>query len=267
VGVGDYDQIECVLRSIGIDESEFTDPSGPGAVHLYDNGKGASQFPQLLGDASQLADYNLVFVNCTSNLFDSLSNKMQAAGNIYNYVQSGGRLYVTDWSYDYLEQVAQLAPYIYFEGGGTMTTPQPPHAAAKASDASDFDATVGDETLAAWLKVAAPGQVSGSTVRIQDLLAEWALIHATADDQVSFPSQTWVHGNTNGADRPLTVTFDINGCGKVLYSSYHTREPGGAALGQPFPMYCKSTPTMMIAQEKILEYLILQISACVGPIG
>jgi hypothetical protein len=74
-----------------------------------------------------------------------------------------------------------------------------------------------------------------------------------------------VHGVTNGGDRPLSLTFDYNSCGKVLFSSYHTREPGGAGP-TPFPNYCKSSPTMMTAQEKILEYLILQITDCVGPV-
>src|SRR5262249_41572758 len=38
VGVGDYDQIECVLRSIGLGDGEFGAPGTKGAVHLYDNG-------------------------------------------------------------------------------------------------------------------------------------------------------------------------------------------------------------------------------------
>jgi hypothetical protein len=151
-----------------------------------------------------------------------------------------------------------------------MVKPQPVHQAASASDTSDFNATVGDSTLAQWLQ--ATGTVTGTTVKIQDLLGGWVLMDSTAKDQSTYPSETWIHGQTNGADRPLTVTFDYNMCGKVLYSSYHTREPGGAdpfggGGGSSFPSYCKSTSKTMIAQEKVLEYLILQISACVGPVG
>src|SRR6185369_8153433 len=54
VGIGLWDQIECVLRSIGIDESEF----GPGgAVQLYNNfddsSGNATQFEKLLTDATK----------------------------------------------------------------------------------------------------------------------------------------------------------------------------------------------------------------------
>ncbi len=71
----------------------------------------------------------------------------------------------------------------------------------------------------------------------------------------------------DSTDRPHTVTFDYNSCGKVLWSAYHTREPGGAQGFGTFPSYCLSNPSdpsTMIAQEKILEYLVFQISACVN---
>jgi hypothetical protein len=276
VGTGNWDQIECVLRSIGIDDAEFTDPSGMGSVHLYRNGSDGTaagsdtQFAGLLGDLTRLDGYNLVFVNCTSNLWMGLANKTVAALNLYDYVNGGGRLYVTDWAYDYMEQVTQFAPYIFFEGGGDMTSPQPLHAAAIASDVQDFPATVTDPQLAQWLHlVSASGIDNMNRVTITDLLADWALAHSTAGDTGMYASQTWVHGTTNGGDRPLTVTFDYNACGKVLYSSYHTRSPGGAngtTATMPFPMYCKSTAQSMLPQEKILEYLLLELSSCIGPL-
>ena len=134
IGVGDYDQIECVLRSIGIDESEFTSPSGQGAIHLYDN-SGAflpvpNSFEDLLYDPTKLNEYNLVFINCTEKVFTQLMDPNKAIDNLHNYVSSGGRLYTTDWSYDYMEQVGEFSPYVFFEGGGSMSSPQPPHAAA-----------------------------------------------------------------------------------------------------------------------------------------
>jgi hypothetical protein len=271
VGVGDYDQIECVLHAIGIDAAEFTDPLGPGAVHLYQNGLNTAStgmgngIPDLLADAAKMSSYALTFLNCTGNTWDKLPNPTLAAGNLFNYVNTGGRLYVTDWSYDYMEQVPQFAPYVLFEGGGTASAPQPVHAAATATLVNPFQATVADDNLAAWLALVAPTQISGHAVQIGDLLAPWVLVHATADPNSTTPSTTWVHGTTNGADRPLSVTYDYNHCGKVLFSSYHTREPGGAG-STPFPSYCKSSPTMMTAQEKILEYLLLEISDCVGPL-
>ncbi len=266
VGVGAYDQIECVLRSIGIAGAEFTDPNGSGAVHLFHNGAGStSPYPpleDLLGSPTELEKYNVVFINCTDHRWQDIVDKPGVAANIADYVGKGGRLYVTDLSYDYIEQVNELAPYIYYYGGGSMTAPQGMGKAIGGFDISDINATVSDPTLASWLEAA--GEANGDKITVTDLAFGWALI-----DSVSLESQSWVHGQTNGADRPLSVTFDYNACGRVLYSSYHTREPGGSDLYsvKPFPQYCQSSPTTMIAQEKILEYLIFHISSCVGPIG
>jgi hypothetical protein len=276
VGVGNFDQIECVLRAIGIDQSEFTAPTGNGAVHLYGNGASGLSTPKstemsaLLGDMAKLSTYNLVFLNCTGAQWDALTAKAQITQNLLDYVSAGGRLYATDWSYDFIEQVSSFSPYMNFSGGGPAMSPQTPHAAA-TGQADMISAHVSDPHLLDWLRVAAPSHINGTDgVTIQDLLPEWVLLDAISTD-MNYPATTWVHGNADGKDRPLSVTFDFNSCGKVLFSSYHTREPGGinALSGQKsaFPSYCKSTSTSMIAQEKILEYLIFHISSCVGPIG
>jgi len=266
VGVGDYDQIECVLRSIGIDDSEFSGPTGPGAVHLYDNAGGKPSLESLVYDSATLNQYNLVFVNCTNTTFDTYSNQYLARMNIGNYVGAGGRLYVTDWSYDYMEQVSAFAPYIFFDGGGDMDKPQPLGAAQWVWSGDPLTATIGDPNLAEWMKDA-----NASTNGTVDIEGSWALALSTSPDP-RYKSTTWVHGTANGTDRPMTVTYDYNSCGKVLWSSYHTQEPGGGSSSgifgsSKFPGYCISTPSTMIAQEKILEYLILQISSCIDPIG
>jgi hypothetical protein len=263
VGVGNYDQIECVLRSIGIDESEFTPPSGTGSVHLYKNYEGSSggdQLSALLADSTKMQNYNLMFINCTGTRAQN-----QPAGwkqNLFQYVNTGGRLYVTDWAYDYMEQVQEFSPYIYFTGMGTETAPQPPETAFYAWSGSDLQGTITDPTLKEWMTAA--GATTNGTLNIQ---GSWALAdHASASPM--YPSTTWVEGTANGKKRPMTATIDYNMCGKILWSSYHTQEPGGGSFGStdPFPSYCKSTPSTMIPQEKILEFLIFQISDCVVPI-
>ncbi len=35
LATGSADQVECVLRKVGIDDSEFTDPGGPGRISMY----------------------------------------------------------------------------------------------------------------------------------------------------------------------------------------------------------------------------------------
>ena len=64
--------------------------------------------------------------------------------------------------------------------------------------------------------------------------------------------KAWVTGSNSGpfgggARHPLTVTFEPAGCGRVLYSTYHTTETAHAGL---YP------------QERILLYLIMEIGVC-----
>jgi hypothetical protein len=268
VGVSDFDQIECVLHSIGIDQAEFTSPTGSGAVHLYANSDSITGQPtmhSLLLDPTKMSNYQLIFIGCAVPTFAALGDGPTVTTNLFNYVNTGGRLYVTDYSYDYMEQVSQFSPYVFFSGGGNMTMPQPPGAAESTWDGQTFTATVGDPNLAQWLKIV--GKSTNGQIPIE---AAYALAVSTASDQKSYPSTTWVHGPVQGldtTDRPHTVTFDYNMCGKVLWSAYHTREPGGASQFGTFPQYCLSNPTdpsTMIAQEKILEFLVFEISACVN---
>ena len=119
--------------------------------------------------------------------------------------------------------------------------------------------------LRVYLPVTLYEAVLGGKVHIQDLLPDWVLIHQTAMDMMKYPSTTWLNGTVRGRKRPLSVTFDYPqamACGKVLYSSYHTREHGAQSR---FPNYCAGGK--MIAQEHVLEYLIFELSSCVGPIG
>ena len=70
---GDVDALECVLRKIGIDDSEFTVPTangGNGRVQMYvANGSdvaggGAPARSALVGNAARLSNYDLVLLAC-----------------------------------------------------------------------------------------------------------------------------------------------------------------------------------------------------------
>ena len=86
-----------------------------------------------------------------------------------------------------------------------------------------------------------------------------------------YPALTWLRGRTNGAERPLTVSFDYptdraGGCGRVLYTSPHTRErpqnPDPSQL--TFPGYC---PSGIVPQERVLEYMLFAVAACLPTPG
>jgi hypothetical protein len=99
-------------------------------------------------------------------------------------------------------------------------------------------------------------------IPITELLPGWVQIAQTAQDPQRFPSTVYLQGQSTGKLRPLTVAFEyppLAGCGRVLFSSYHTRERAGQ---KPFPAYCPAGD--MLSQEHILEYLLFELADCLG---
>lgn len=281
VAAGDHDAIECVLRDLGIDAGEFGPSDGPAAVQLYDAQTlgmptlpGQLAVPALLGDRARLFRYNVVFLNCSGVTYSqTLLKDPVVLGNLRDYVAAGGRLYATDWSYDYIQQVPELAPFLCFEDGQdcAIVTPHAFHAAvAHGGDGDPLQASVDQSTadgraLAAWLSQL-PSPVAADNVPITELLPGWVLLQKTAADASRFPSTVWLTAAAKGRVRPLTVTFDYppqQACGRVLFSSAHTRERLPQRL---FPSYCPLSGGPL-AQEQILEFLLFHLSSCVGTIG
>lgn len=282
VAAGDHDAIECVLRDFGLSPGEFTTASGNGAVHLYDNQTpgnptlpGQLSLPSLLTDRTQLFRYNVVFLDCSGTTYaQTLLADPAVLRNLRDYVATGGRLYVTDWSYDFIQQVPELSPFVCFEDDRdcSITTPHGFHAApAHGGDGSPLTATVdqsteGGRALAAWLQKL-PAPVQASSVPISDLLPGWVMVRQRAADQADFPSTAWLNAEVAGRVRPLTLSFDyppLSACGRVLFSSYHTRE---RLPRLTFPAYCPYSVGDALVQERVLEFLLLELSDCVGIIG
>jgi len=263
VATGDFDKMECVLRKMGLPEGTFdlyeaalTRKSPPSPLV-----KGS--FDALVNDLAKMKSYNIIFINCTANTFENELAKLLVRKNLNDYVQAGGRLYVTDWSYDWLEQVEGFSPFIDFEPGASGSAPEPINSAALGADGLQIQATIKDPQLAAWL-ANFPGAVTGSQSPIQHFLIDWVMMYALSKDV-----KLWVEGNVKSEDgkiaglKPLTVTFNFKSCGKVLYTSYHTEGRETELLPTAFPQYCNTT---FSPQDRILEYLIFDIASCIKPI-
>ena len=209
VAVGQWDSIECVLGHIGLSKSEFTSPSGGGAVHLYDNeGPGGAGAPggvsvsELLTSLPKMLQYNIIFLNCSDD-YNSKTLLASAAvkKNLTDYVARGGRMYVTDWSYDFVQQPPEFAPFICFNDGKpcTDTTPHSFHAAtllgrigAETLFFADVDQTTpASRALAAWL-TKLPTPISGGKVRIEDPVSSFVVMEQLAQDLGKYPATTWL---------------------------------------------------------------------------
>ena len=126
--MADADPLQCLLRRIGVAESEMTASSGPGRIHLFNhNGMqiadGQNGFGDggLLEDAEQLKAYAALLAPCDYNhntVFDSptdsYTGSIYRSGPSYNsppnptaslteranvkaYLDEGGRLFTSHW--------------------------------------------------------------------------------------------------------------------------------------------------------------------------
>jgi hypothetical protein len=264
VATGDYDKMECELRKLGLQN---------GVYDLYEDAtylKAKAAYPAfstLVSDLTKMKAYNVIFINCTNNTYESQLKTSAVRKNLSDYVQAGGRLYVTDWSYDWIEQVEDFSPFIDFQPSASGSTPEATNAAALGKDGLVVSGNIKDSTMASWLGLFS-GAISNGKSTIQHFLAEWVMMYSVSKDV-----KTWVTGSVQSetgsinATLPLTITFNFKNCGKILYTSYHTEGRDDELQNYPsppqaFPGYCT---TSMSPQDRILEYLIFDIANCVKP--
>jgi hypothetical protein len=265
VATGDYDAMECVLNKLGIDSNEIDLYEGTLAGGFpLPGGASLPGFDTLLSDPALMKTYNIIFINCTSDTFVQMLGQTQIRQNILDYVESGGRLYVTDWSYNYIEQIEQFSPVIDFEPGGSGPEPEAMHAAKLGTGGVVVDATVHDPSLAEWLRAveARTGDQlisAQDTVRVEHFAGGWVQQHDVVE---SDKSKVWLSGDVDGmSGRPLTATHDYAQCGRWLFSSYHTAGDADSFGGLiDFPSYCPSGK--LTPQERVLAFLILHVADC-----
>ncbi len=268
VATGDFDQIECVLKRMGITQ-----------IDLYDDRNSATPptvgtFESLLTDLDKMKNYNLLVVNCTENQYESILQEPGVLSNIEQYIGAGGRLYANDWADDMIAQVPQFLPYMCFVPGGLSTamapatcptTPNQPRVNHVTNPYNyDTQATIEDMTLKKWLAYF-PQSLQND---LMSIYYSFVVVDQAGPDP-NYPATTWVDAplpltSASLGVRPLTVTFDYNHCGRVHYSTYNT-EPSGGVSGTRYPD-CGGRTTFY-PQERVLEYLMFQITDCVSTIN
>lgn len=253
VVTGSADAVECVLRKVGIADTEFTDASGSGRINLFqaDGSPGAIIDPQtpiaatLLTNQTSLNSYDVLMLPCEGGAYLRSSGQL---GNLISYADSGGRVYASHFSYDWFVNNGAFNTVVNWE----PNQPQPQPNNGTATIDTSF---AQGQTLTQWLGVVGattiPGQVAITTVR-HDL------------STVNAPTQAWLTLNNAAYGNPIMqFTFDTpvgstsNACGRVLFNEYHVEDTNGVEK-LPFPTECSNGP--MTAQEKLLEFNLFDLT-------
>ncbi|HEX7666955.1 MAG TPA: carboxypeptidase regulatory-like domain-containing protein [Polyangiaceae bacterium] len=282
IATGNADPFECLLRKIGIDDAEFSAPGGGGRIQMFKGGGGvdladasAPDYSTLWGDIDTMKAFDIVMLPCESSTRDDLKTDAGRA-NFSDYVDVGGRAFVTHYSYTWLEKAPQPMPLVATWQHNENDRSDKKNASPTLIASIDRTFPKG-EAFAEWLSYtdASTGPDSGQ-LPIQD----WRHDVKTENDA---SAQRWIQADTRSAwpdggapsgagevvqhftfNTPIEAGVDDAGeplqCGKVVFSDFHVSASERVG-GKTFPSECKSGE--MTPQEKALEFMLFDLSACV----
>ena len=276
IATGAADTLECLLRRVGVDASEYMPGAGgDGHIHIFQGSRGAGagatggtslrEAPNTspaAGAAStslwmskdELMKYDVVLLSCEGQ---ETQNMNQQA--LHDYAAAGGRVFASHFH------------YAWFNSG--------PYAS---------------EELAAWTPGAQNiGDIEGSIVTSfpkGEALKQWlgntsALVngelpiqearHNADVSSVHSASQPWILASQASKAPGATQYFSFNTptdqarvpdgkvCGRVVFSDLHVGAASHDDSLMPVPVGCKNAD--LSPQEKALEFMLFDLSACVIP--
>jgi hypothetical protein len=283
ISTGSVDGLECVLRDMGISDSEFSDDNGTknpgGRIHLYVDtlGGGAAidgatpTTSTLTENATRLSQYDMVLFACPGAQYAKSS---AALTNVLHYANAGGRIFATHFNYVWLDPNApDNSPFPAVADWNTNLSYPTPDPGIATINTSFTDGA----TLAQWLNLAGASYKDAQGVTHSDEVSISTLRHDF--NTVIAPTQAWLTLNDSNDNNPIMqMTFNTPvgadssaQCGRVLFNEYHVMDPGTTTgvrysnTGLYFPNECPATSTMS-AQEAMLEYALFDLSSFVQPV-
>jgi hypothetical protein len=268
IATGSCDALECLLRKIGVADSEFTADSGTGRIHLYaangspkiaSSNTTLSPASALWSDANKMKNYDMMLFSCECGPYpEQKTQPMMDA--LKTYADMGGRVFLSHYHSVWIEgekDVPTHAPAVwpgvatcniddYNSGTGVIDQVNNPKGAA----------------FAQWM-TNVQGSTTPGTVEITESRQSCSAIDATK-------AERWVYMKINGTDFPQDFQFTTpqevvkeERCGKVVFSDMHVAS-GSTSSSSGFPMGCAASA--MSPQEKALAFMLFDIATCVGPI-
>ena len=285
IDTGAVDSMECVLSKMGIATSEFVDPAvvsgvptAAGRVHFY---KGSSYSGGAIIDSTTPTENVLTESATTMNAYDAILFPCQGGagnytaahgypntlGNLLSYTGAGGRMFATHYHYDLLQGNGSFSSTAVW--GGTGGSWGSYYSDTKYNANIDLTFPVG-VTLAQWLNQAS---VYGGTYGVIPV----GVIRSNVTS-ITSPARRWLStagtpAGGPGAGLPIHYTFDTPfnqspTCGRVVYSDFHveSQQTSASYTNILFPNECPGGPTgVMSPQEKLLEFMLLNLTSCVSP--
>jgi hypothetical protein len=269
VATGRLDALECLIRKLGVEDSEFTNPRDGGRVQLFYGLDGTANYaPELNGgeifppaealwdSVDSLKAYDIVLLSCEGDRGYIENKPPNALQGMFEYANLGGRIFASHYHSVWFQQGPAPFPEV-----ATFTT---------ESDSEYQDITgqvVTDfpkgEAMQEWIVNTGTSPdgtvpiVGGAHTIVQEKV-EYAQRWLETSDP---PSVQYISANT-----PLGAS-DADQCGRVVLSDLHV-SPGPplgdySAPDTEFPGGC--TTSTLSPQEAVLAFMLFDLSACIVP--
>jgi hypothetical protein len=266
---GRADALECLLRKIGLDDSEFTPETADGRVNFYVAYQGTDAYDSSLNggadftsawdwwdDLGNLSEYDIVIHSCEGRQ-DAGNKSMAAREALRDFTNIGGRVFASHWHNIWLEGGPDD-----FQAVATWDHPNnnPPNPTTGYIDRSFEKGNV----LAEWMYLP---EVGGS-----EELGELEISQGrrTLGDVDSSLATRWIWIEPGDTERQQYFSFNTpvgdppeQQCGRVVFSDIHVSSGDRSRSDVPFPTGC--TTVGLTPQEKALVFMIFDISGCIEP--
>lgn len=280
VTTGNADALDCLVRKLGIDDSEITTDAQPGRVHLF-NGNGANTFASgfsggsgsmasassLWNSFDKLKSYDLVMFSCEGG--QNPQTKSQAAMQaVHDYADMGGRLLMSHWH------------NIWVAGDKN----DPTHGLPDWKLTAAFDFNAGQPSSGAVQRTLVdPSSPSGQALApwllhtgASSVLGELPVVDTRYTCKAVTPgkAEQWLVVDPNnpllpGVFGPQAMVFTTpqsspasSRCGKVHFTDIHVSSGSSSRPATAYPGGCDVSP--LTPQEKALAFAFFELGTCTG---
>lgn len=278
---GEADSLECLLRRLGISDSEFTNPDGPGRVNLFADTVSATSYasgdvyptasPNLWGTVDSLKKYDMVLMSCEGSQSDGRLHTTLEKEALKAYVDAGGRAFLEHYHYSWVRggnedpaiEAVRKYPTTPFPPVAIWATPTDPDINNGYAGYRDYQIDISfpkGNDFADWL-VNVYASTTKGIISLED-------VKNPALDIVPNVSTRWIYNlDANPQAVPfLSVNTPIEKpadqqCGRLVHTGIHVAIAAQDTTMSPFPSGCRSAA--LSAQEKAMAFLIFDLSSCV----
>lgn len=279
---GEIDAMECVFFKMGVQESVFAAGQNGGTARMHLYGRDGAQIDAsdtsnptedaLHSDQARMFGYDMLVLDCQGSGHPDWDNP--ADDNIRSYVNRGGRLFASHWSYE-----------VIYDNGTTAYSAGNPYATGLGPSAT-WITPLGEQS--SGVGIISVGRPGANPTKI-DNFADWMVNEGvtTAPNYnfdivdprelataVGSASDEFVYRNRNSTayiqqfafNTPYGAPEDAV-CGRAAYSAFHVSAAGGGFTGDNFPAHCTdgaANDGELTDQEKSLLYMIFDLGACVS---